>query len=215
MQGTAFDNWAGPVSVAFGAEYREDSVRTTVDSISASDGFLIGNQKPVEGQIEVKEAFAEVVVPLLMDLALAQRSELNVAARVTDYSTSGSVTTWKAGLSHALNDAIRLRATRSRDIRAPNVFELYSRSGTGFWPVVDPVSGNSLVVQSTLLPNPGLQPEEADTTVLGIVLQPTFAPGLRLSLDHFDIELQDAIGQLAPPDILNRCAAGVAALCDT
>jgi outer membrane receptor protein involved in Fe transport len=214
MQGTAFDNWAGPVSVAFGAEYRKDSVRTAVDSISASDGFLIGNQKPVQGEIEVKEAFTEIVMPLLSDLPLAQSSELNVAARVTDYSTSGSVTTWKAGLSHVFNDAIRLRATRSRDIRAPNVFELYSRSGTGFWPVTDPLTGTSLLVQSTLFPNPGLQPEEADTTVLGIVLQPAFVPRLRLSVDYFDIELQDAIGQLAPPDILNRCAAGVAALCD-
>lgn len=214
MQGTAFDAWAGAVAVAFGAEYRKDSVQTSVDNLSLNDGLLIGNQKPVQGEIEVKEAFVEVVLPLLADLPLAQRSELNVAARVTDYSTSGSVTTWKAGLSHAFNDAIRLRATRSRDIRAPNVFELYSRSGTGFWPVVDPVSGASLVVQSTLLPNPGLQPEEADTTVFGVVLQPTFAPGLRLSLDYFDIELQDAIGQLTPPDILTRCAAGATELCD-
>lgn len=214
MQGTAFDAWAGAVAVAFGAEYRKDSVVTSVDELSLNDALMVGNQKPVRGEIEVKEAFAEVVLPLLVDLPLAQRTELNVAARITDYSTSGSVTTWKAGLSHAFNDAVRLRATRSRDIRAPNVFELYSRSGTGFWPVTDPVTGQSLLVQSTLLPNPGLQPEEADTTVFGIVLQPAFAPGLRLSLDHFDIELQDAIGQLVPPDILNRCAAGVTALCD-
>lgn len=82
MQGTAFDGWAGAVAVAFGAEYRKDSVNTSVDNLSLNDGLLIGNQKPVQGQIEVKEAFTEVVLPLLADLPFAQRSELNVAARV-------------------------------------------------------------------------------------------------------------------------------------
>lgn len=214
VQGAPFDTWAGPLSVAFGAEYREDSVRTTVDEISLRNGFLIGNQKPVEGSIDVKEVFGEAVVPLLSDLPWAKRVEIDLAARLTDYSTSGSVTTWKSGLSYSVNDALRFRATRSRDIRAPNVFELYTSSGTGFWPVMDPVTGQSLLVRSTLLPNLDLQPEEADTTVIGIVLQPAFIPGFRFSADHFDIKLNDAISQLTPPDILKRCNDGAAELCD-
>ncbi|HEX7115153.1 MAG TPA: TonB-dependent receptor [Steroidobacter sp.] len=214
MQGRPFDTWAGPLSIAFGAEYREDSVSTTVDEISLNDGFMIGNQKPVEGSISVKEAFAEAVVPLLSGLPWAQQLEIDLAARLTDYSTSGSVTTWKAGLSHSFNDSVRIRGTRSRDIRAPNVFELFSKSGTGFWPVTHPVTGENLLVRSTLLPNLDLVPEEADTTVLGIVLQPSFIPGLRFSADHFDIKLRNAIGQLAPPEILDRCVAGAVELCD-
>lgn len=207
VQGAPFDTWAGPLSVAFGAEYREDSVRTTVDEISLRNGFLIGNQKPVEGSIDVKEVFGEAVVPLLSDLSWAKQLDIDLAARLTDYSTSGSVTTWKSGLSYSVNDAVRFRVTRSRDIRAPNVFELYSSSGTGFWPV------ENMLVRSTLLPNPDLQPEEADTTVIGIVLQPAFLPGFRFSADRFDIKLNDAIGQLTPPDILERCNAGAVELC--
>jgi len=213
MQGSPLDTWAGPLSVAFGAEYRKDSVDTTVDAISLNDGFMIGNQKPVKGSISVKEAFAETVIPLLSGLPFAQRLEVDMAARLTDYSTSGSVTTWKVGVSHAFNDSVRIRATRSRDIRAPNVFELYSKSGTGFWPITHPVTGQNLLVRSTLLPNLDLVPEEADTTVLGIVLQPAFIPGLRLSVDHFDIELHNAIGQLSAPEILDRCVAGATELC--
>lgn len=214
MQGSPFDTWAGRLSVAFGAEYRKDSVRTTVDDISLNDGFMIGNQKPVQGSISVKEAFAETVVPLLSGLPGAQRLEMDLAARWTDYSTSGSVTTWKVGLSHSFNDSVRIRGTRSRDIRAPNVFELFSKSGTGFWPVTHPVTGENLLVRSTLLPNLDLVPEEADTTVVGIVLQPSFIPGLRFSADHFDIKMRNAIGQLGAPEILDRCIAGAVELCD-
>src|SRR3546814_8574883 len=87
---------------------------------------LVGNFKGGTGKYNVKEFFGEVLVPLLRDSALGRSLDLNAAVRRTDYSTSGPVTTWKAGLTWDITDDLRLRGTRSRDIRAPNLNDLYA-----------------------------------------------------------------------------------------
>src|SRR5690606_34049907 len=78
---------------------------------------------PFKGSYNVKEAYLETVVPLGLGL------EFNGAVRATDYSTSGYVTTWKLGATWAPIEDIRFRITRSRDIRAPNLNELF-QAGT-------------------------------------------------------------------------------------
>src|SRR3546814_18879256 len=62
---------------------------------------LVGNFKGGTGKYNVKEFFGEVLVPLLRDSALGRSLDLNAAVRRTDYSTSGPVTTWKAGLTRS------------------------------------------------------------------------------------------------------------------
>ncbi len=81
----------------------------------------MGNYKGGAAGYNVKEFFGEFLVPLLTDAPIAKNLQFNGAVRWTDYSTSGEVTTWKAGLSWQINDDLRLRGTRSRDIRAPNL----------------------------------------------------------------------------------------------
>jgi outer membrane receptor protein involved in Fe transport len=212
-QGEAFSTWAGPVSLAMGAEFRRESASSQVDALSASDAFLIGNPKAVHGAYEVKEGFVETVVPLAAGAWWAKALDFNGAVRLTDYSTSGRVTTWKAGLSWAVNDQLRLRGTRSRDIRAPNIDELFATPSLSFTNVIDPRSGQSVLIQTPLTPNPGLKPEKADTTTAGIVYQPAWAPGVRLSVDGYDIDLSGAIATLAAQDIVDRCQAGSAQFC--
>ncbi len=60
------------------------------------------------------------------DLPFAKVLELNAGGRATDYSTSGFVTTWKVGLVWRPIDDVMVRATQSRDIRAPNLNDLYN-----------------------------------------------------------------------------------------
>jgi iron complex outermembrane receptor protein len=213
FKGTAFSDWAGPVSVATGAEYREEKVQQRVDDLSAANAFIIGNPQPLAGAYNVKEVFAETVVPLLTNLPLAQELDLNVAGRLTDYSTSGNVTTWKAGLSWTLNDSLRFRATRSRDIRAPNLPELYTSTSLDFVTIVDPKTNAQSLVQDFTRGNLLLQPEKADTTSFGVVYQPSWARGLRASVDYYNIDINDAIGVLDPQDIVNRCNDGATSLC--
>src|SRR3546814_9599934 len=60
--------------------------------------FFAGNYKATIGEYTVNEAFVETVFPLLKDVPGADTLDFNGAVRYTDYSESGEVTTWKAGL---------------------------------------------------------------------------------------------------------------------
>lgn len=203
--GTAFNSWAGPVSVAVGAEWRKDSVVQTVDAISAVSGYNIHNPKGLSGSVNVKEFYGEVVFPLLKDVPFVQSLDLNGAVRFTDYSSSGGVTSWKIGATWEVNDSIRLRATRSRDIRAAALGELFASSITQSATIIDPLLG---IQYATLAPQQGnatLAPEIGDTWTAGVVLKPSFIPGLTASIDYFDIKVKDAIGLPATTTILNGC----------
>jgi outer membrane cobalamin receptor len=80
----------------------------------------------LSNRLSVWETALEVDAPLLKDLPRVQSLDLNSAARYTDYDTSGTVWTWKLGGEWHVNDDLSLRATRSRDIRAPNLNDLFS-----------------------------------------------------------------------------------------
>lgn len=213
LSGEPFSTWAGPVSTAFGAEYRSESARQRSDAASQAGLFAIGNPKALDGHFNVKEVFGETVVPLAKDAPFLHSLDLNGAVRYTDYSTSGSVVTWKIGGNWEPAAGIRFRATRSRDIRAPNNLELFSPpvQATAF--LLDPVTNTQPVAQSFSLGNPNLKPEKADTTSFGGVVQPSFLRGFEFSLDYYRINIRDAIATLGLQDIVNRCAGGNSSLC--
>ncbi|MBT0670455.1 TonB-dependent receptor [Novosphingobium profundi] len=214
LHGQPFSTWAGPVGIAVGAEYRRSSVDTTSDAISQAQGYLGGGTMAYSGKVEVKEAFGEILVPLAADQPWARDLSLNVAGRVTDYSTSGTVETWKAGLNYAVNDSVRLRLTRSRDIRAPGLEELYAAGSTSSLSVTDPeLEGASYTVQALNTGNPDLTPEKADTFTAGLILTPGFVPGLKLSIDYYDIKLKNAIISLTPATIVEQCYSTAPQLC--
>ena len=121
--------------------------------------------------------------------------------------------TWKAGLSWEVFDDLRIRATRSRDIRAPNLNELFSSYVLTRSNIVDPTNGRQTQVKTPSTGNPDLQPELADTLTAGIVYQPGWFRGFRASVDYYDIKLDDAISTISAQEIVNRCQAGNTALC--
>ncbi|WP_375287112.1 TonB-dependent receptor plug domain-containing protein [Sphingomonas sp.] len=210
LSGTLFEGWAGPISFATGGEYRKETAELTVDTLSRAGAFLFANPQPWSGKYDVKEGYVETVIPLLRDLPFAKEIEFNGAVRYTDYSTSGGVTTWKAGLSWRPLDSLRLRGTRSRDIRAPNLSELFTSGRTNTVTVVDPFNDNVRIsgIFVTNSGNADLQPEKADTLTLGAVLTPSFVPGLSLSADYYDIKINDAIGTLTGQQTVDQCFAG-------
>jgi len=211
--GEPFSTWAGPVSLALGIEHRRESVDGVASALDEADGYFAGNYHATQGKYDVTEGFLETVVPLLKGQALAEALDFNGAVRWTDYSTSGEVVTWKLGLSWAPIDDMRFRVTRSRDIRAPNLGDLYNagRSGTGN--IFDPFTNTTRTIVSRIRGNPELQPEEADTTGLGVVLTPSFLPGFAASVDYYSIDISDAIASLDRQAYVDRCYAGVTALC--
>lgn len=213
LRGELFEGWAGPVAIATGVEHRREQLARRVDDHSANADFLISNYQPLDGQIKVSEAFVETGVPLLSGQPFARSLDLNAAIRYTDYSTSGTVNTWKVGMTYEPVESIRVRGTRSRDIRSPNIEELFSRGGLSFFTLNDPFTGTTPFIRSLSSGNTALKEEVADTTTVGIVLQPGFLPGLRASLDWYDINLKDRIGNLDLQEVVNLCFEGDAALC--
>ena len=233
IRGTPFSTWAGPVSVAAGAEYRKETAAQVTDPISSSivnrtgirgfpanlqgnpGGFILTNPQPIRGDYSIREGFVEAVAPLARDLPFARALDVNGAVRYADYSNAGGVTTWKLGVSYQPVEDVRFRATRSRDIRAPNISELFTAGQqTVGLTVRDPRFGGATVpVTRRATGNPDLQPEKADTTTVGVVYQPSWLPGFSASVDAFDISIEGAIAVLGLQQIIDFCAAGDQALC--
>ena len=218
--GEPFDTWAGPVSMASGFEWRRESV--TMGDIASycplclTSSYTAGNYKGTLGSYSVAEGYVEMVAPLAKNTEWAKSLDLNAAVRATGYSTSGYVTTWKAGLTYNPIDELRIRATRSRDIRAPNLGELYNRGGGGQSPgLIDPFRPGAPPVTylNSTSGNTALQPEKADTTGLGAVIQPAFFPGFSASVDFYDINIKGAVDTIGGQEILDRCYAGQATQC--
>jgi len=213
IRGELFSTWAGPIAVGSGLEYRWEEEKVTADPIAAAGGFEIANAGPFEGKFDVVEGYVEAVAPLLKDSPLGRSLDLNGAVRVARYSTAGTQTTWKIGATYEPFDGLRFRATRSRDIRAPAIFELFSRGSinNNSVSVRNPVNGitySANIPGNTSLGNPNLTPEEADTYTLGVVIEPTVAPRLKVSIDYYDIDLKQAITTLGAASIASFCSAG-------
>lgn len=204
----AFSLPAGPLAVAIGGEHRTEEVSGYVEDRYQS-GWFTGNYLPSFGNYSVTEGYIELLVPVLDNL------DLNGAIRGTDYSTSGYVTTWKLGGTYEPIDGLRFRATRSRDIRAPNLAELFTAGSTRTNTVLDPFNGNqSAPFAGTSTGNAALTPEIADQWGVGVVFQPYFLPGFSASVDYYNIKIDDAIDSLDAQTIIDRCFEGVTEYCD-
>ncbi len=210
-----FENWAGPVSVAFGASYRTEEVGDSESSAVDQAGVLTGgNYNPTFGDYDVTEYYTETVVPLLADQPLAQMLDINAAYRWTDYSTSGNVETWKVGLNWRPTEDLRFRVTRSRDIRAPSLGDLFDAGTSGTGTIRDPfLNDREYQLVSQTRGNPVVNPEIGDTTGIGFVYQPSWFEGFAVSLDRYDIDVEGAIISIGSQAVVDRCFDGNATVC--
>ena len=110
---------------------------------SNSSSVLFSSLRAIGGSYDVKEAFTEFHIPLLKDVSFAKSLELQTAGRWADYSGSGNIWAYKFGVSWALNDQIRFRATQSRDVRAATLQERFDQTRGGV-NVRDPANNRNL-----------------------------------------------------------------------
>jgi iron complex outermembrane receptor protein len=220
LRGDPFSLWAGPISIAIGAEARWESIGSSgLDPISAARGFSTFNFSELNGGFNVKEGFAEIAVPLLdQDFS---KLEFSAAGRYSHYSNTGSVNSWKLGLTNRVFSELLLRVSRSRDIRSGSLSELYTNRSTTRSTIADPARDpsdptkplGSYQIITYGGGNPALDPEIGETTTVGASWSPSFIPGLSLSVDYFDIRIKGAISTLSGQDIITRCDKGNTALC--
>ncbi|WP_230188215.1 TonB-dependent receptor [Sphingobium sp. CECT 9361] len=228
VSGSPVDLWAGPLSIAFGAEYRHEYYKVRADpygagisDISPSGGnypadpallvdgnnWYAGNYKNGQGAYSVKEAYLEVDLPLFSSDAVG-RANINAAARITDYSTSGTVWTWKVGGTWDLPiEGLRVRGVTSKDVRAPNLSELFAAPVTTTLPnFFDPFRNVNVLAIQNQIGNTALTPEIARNTTVGIALaNAPWLPGFGLSVDYYKIKVTDLISSLGAADIVNLC----------
>src|SRR5205814_2267375 len=184
------------------------------DPISPNIGWFSTQLTGFNAQQSVVEGAVETVVPLAKDTAWAKALDLNAAVRFTNYSVSGYVTTWKVGATYTPVDDVRLRLTQSRDIRAPNLQDLFSAPVINHNTIPDPFKGNlSYPYYQITAGNSGLTSEIGDTTGLGVVYQPGWFPGFSTSIDFYRINIKGAIASPSFNYVLAQCFAGVQYYC--
>ena len=222
FSGSPLSTWAGPIDMAVSAEFRRQTYDVSTNAQSTDPVDCGGIQfncrsttKPYyttvsaffpKKALTVREVAYEAEVPLLKDRWLAKSLAFNGAVRYTDYSSSGPVSTWKAGLTWAPNDDLNLRVARSHDIRAPSAQQLYAPPActpTTFKDLVSGITGRS---EFCLQGNPDLKPEVADTWTAGVVWKPEFVTGFSTSLDFYHIDIAGAQNIIAPTSVAANLA---------
>lgn len=148
LSGGLFDLPGGPLGIAVGVEYRRLSGRFDPDPVVAAGFSSDIPAQPTHGSYNVKEAYAELNAPLLKDVPLVNLLELNGAVRISDYSTSGSTTTFKGGANWKPIKALRLRGSFAEGFRAPQIGELFGTQSRFDQSLSDPCSNDSTAPQN-------------------------------------------------------------------
>lgn len=134
----------GVLGYAVGAEYRKEKSKFTPDELAAAGLTFTHALAQDVGKFNVKEAFAEVRLPVFTRLPGAHKLELGGAVRFSDYSTIGNTTAYKADLSYAPVRDITFNGTYSTAVRAPNIGELFGGLSQTFNFITDPCNVNQL-----------------------------------------------------------------------
>jgi outer membrane receptor protein involved in Fe transport len=229
-----FELPGGPVGFAIGAEYRRETNAFKADPL-VEQGYTFYNALPTftSPAFEVKEVYGELRVPIFAETPFFHELTLNGSGRIADYKGgTGTVYAYSGGIDWAPVKDLRFRANYSRSVRAPNLSELFSAPGQNFAPAFnDPCSarnvgtgsatraanctaagapaGYDFVYSQSLAfvsgGNPNLSAETSDSYTVGGVFQPSFVPGLSLSVDYYDITVNKVISSVAAQTIVDQC----------
>lgn len=233
IAGDLFELPAGPVSTAFGVEYRKETFETSPDEVALSGDLT--SVAPIfnRGDYDLFEFFGETRLPIISDVQFVESFAIEGAVRYSDYSTIGGVVTWKVGGDWVVNDWLRARASYNRAIRAPNLNELFGAPSLGFLGGIDPcvADNNPSEAQKDLcvaqgVPaafrdtlevgasqgfnvlsggNQDLDEEKSKTLTFGVVFSVPFIEGLDVTADYYRIEVDGAVSQVSAQTLVDSC----------
>lgn len=222
------------VGVAFGLERRTSGLELATDT-AFSSGDLAGQGGPrigLAGEYTVNDVFGEVRIPLADGQPFAYSANLNTSVRHSNYSSGNSANTWGTGVDWSPVKQFKVRGSVQQSARSPNVSEMFSPQSVGLTNMdSDPCAGatptaslaqcantgvtaaqygnivDSPAQQYNALfgGNPALRPEISRSKTLGFVATPV--KDLSLSVDFFQINVDDAISTLPPTTVLAQCLA--------
>ena len=189
----------------------------------------------VFGEFNTDEVFGEFLAELISPSTgtFIDLLEVKGAARYVDNSIAGGDWTWTLGGRVGLM-GVTFRGNYTQSIRAPAITEAFNPSSDFFGFAVDPCDaaniGNgpdpttraancaadgitqpfsslssSRSFSQAVAGNPNLLNEKADSWTVGAVIQPSFIPRLRLTVDYVDIKLENVIAELGASTIVANC----------
>ena len=223
----------GEIGWALGYENRREEAASSPDGGAAIGAIAFTPGNVTGGKYQVDEVYGEVVLPILSGAPMAELLTLEASARWTDVDfLDDSDTVFKVATEWAPIEDIRIRATFAEGFRAPNISELflgqqqsaeqytdpcrnYGAPGTDANTVANcqadglPPTFNLATFQATTLQggNPNLVPETSESLTFGVVLTPSFLEDLTVSIDYFDIEIEDAVGTAPTSEVISACYA--------
>lgn len=220
----------GGIGWAAGFEWRDEESSNALDEIVKSGITEFAPQPDEVGGYDVTEYFFEVTLPLLADQPFARELTLDGAFRKADYSHAGDATAWKTGLIWAPFDDFRIRGTYSEAVRAPNITEAFLPQTPGFQNIDDPcdaaqlsddpdraancaalgapdgfIASDAISIDTISGGNRNLESEESESFTYGFIYEPRWFEGLAITVDYYDIEIEDAITFVESQDILDNC----------
>jgi outer membrane receptor protein involved in Fe transport len=215
---------------------RDDPDTAKLSNIVWSPGNDLALHPALDHRRDTTEVYAEVIAPLLRDLPFAHRLQIEGAVRYSHYSDNPETWTWKAGGSWEPVRGFTIRGTYSHSIRVPNFGELFSPiSMVTMGQISDPCQSGTITQDNDRaancaatvpnwkgpLPrpnlnqprvfsggNPNLTPEKSNSLTVGAVFQPRFLRGFDMTVDYWDIKIDNVITSLAYTAILNNCVSG-------
>jgi outer membrane receptor protein involved in Fe transport len=167
LQGKMADMPAGQARFALGADYRWNNYRYNTDILSSQQSFLdgavglfpAGNSN---GEVSVKEAYGELLLPLISGKKAAKAFNLELGYRKSDNDPSGPVDTYKGLFDWSPTDKVRFRGGHQVANRAPNIGELFlSKTQTVTLNTVGDLCSTTNVASGGNSANPALNPTNA------------------------------------------------------
>lgn len=235
INGTVLALPAGELLLGAGVEYRKEGLKIDPSSVSLSGINRGSTKAPQDVDRDIAEAYFEVIVPVVADMLFADSIDVEAAYRVANYTYAGTNDSWKLGINWAINDDIRVRSVYAKAVRAPQLTELFSPEETGFFRMSDPCDADEIPFSDnpelrmancaalgvpadfeselritggsygSTKGNESLEPEVAHTLTAGLVLSPSQVENLIISLDYFNIEIEDVIGRFGAEEFAERC----------
>jgi outer membrane receptor protein involved in Fe transport len=221
--------FGGPVGLAVGVSQRNEAGGDQPDPLTAAGDTTGNKSQPVNGGYDVFEAFGELAMVLLEDKPAVDALEISGAVRGYNYSNFGGGATWKVGGRWSIIPDVAVRGTVSTAFRAPSISNLYGGRDDNFPSVTDPCDTSQeartptaqMHCQADGLPdnytddrtqilsrvgsNPDLDPETADVFTVGAVFVPRFLEGFSLTLDYYNIKIDNSIQPAGAAVLLNNC----------
>jgi iron complex outermembrane receptor protein len=198
---------AGAPALSFGWDWRKETMVSKADPFGSLGALGGGNFVPISAEYNTEEGYGELDIPIIKN-GFVESLDGNMAGRITDYSTSGMVETWKLGLTSQINDDFRVRGTWSFDIRAPDLAELFNDIPASGGQVDYKNNITEAVALSEAHGNANLFPETATTISAGVVLTPHWVPGLTMSFDVYSINVKNIVVTPSATFEKNACQAG-------